>query len=63
MTTERLADMVQEALRWLAEPYGQQIDHLKRMGVWPSTDELALELDDIAPLYRRQSEGVKSPAR
>ena len=50
MTKEVLLALVQESLQWLAQPYGQQIDHLKKMGVWPSADELALELDDVAPL-------------
>ena len=50
MTKEVLLALTQESLQLLAQPYGQQIDHLKEMGVWPSADELALELDDVAPL-------------
>src|SRR3954451_7658693 len=50
MAKETLMILLQEALKRLAEPYAQQTDHLKKMDVWPSTDELALELDDVAPL-------------
>jgi hypothetical protein len=50
MTKEALVVLLQEALKWLAEPCAQQVDHLKALGVWPSADELALELDNVAPL-------------
>src|SRR5690348_4879493 len=50
MAKKALLVSLQEALKWLAEPSAQQIDHLKDLGVWPSVDELALELDDVAPL-------------
>jgi hypothetical protein len=50
MTAETLVILLQEALKWLAEPYARQADHLKNLGVWPSTDELALELDDVVQL-------------
>lgn len=50
MTTEALVILLQEALKRLAEPFTQQADYLKTLGIWPSIDELALELDDVAPL-------------
>jgi hypothetical protein len=50
MIKETLMIWLQEALKWLAEPGASQIDYLKNRGVWPNTDELALELDDVAGL-------------
>lgn len=50
ISKEVLLARVQEALYWIAEPYDKQIEHLKEMKVWPGVDELALELDDVAPI-------------
>lgn len=38
-----------EVLGRLAAPAEEQIATLRKMGVWPSSDELALELDDLIP--------------
>lgn len=50
MTLEALRSQLQEALTRLAAPAEEQIAHLRRMEVWPSVDELALELDDLMKL-------------
>lgn len=38
-----------DAVRVLAAPASEQLDHLRRLGVLPSVDELALEFDDAFP--------------
>lgn len=50
MPPETLLGLLQVALKWLAAPSAQQIEHLKDIGVWPGVDELALAFDDVAPL-------------
>jgi hypothetical protein len=53
--TER---MLREALERLAAEPETQVRYLQRLGSWPSLDELALELDDVAAA----SESWASPA-
>ena len=40
--------MLREALERLASDPATQARHLRQSGSWPSLDELALELDDVA---------------
>jgi hypothetical protein len=40
--------MLHEALERLASDPETQARHLRQLGSWPSLDELALELDDVA---------------
>src|SRR6266851_5587066 len=43
-----LTDMLEQALAHLAADPDAQAGYLKQLGTWPSLDELALELDDVA---------------
>jgi hypothetical protein len=47
MTSAPLRNRLQEALTRLAAPAEEQVAFLRELGVWPSADELALELDDV----------------
>lgn len=47
-----LATTLREILMRLASPSSSQRDYLHRLGSSPSTDELALELDDVWPAVR-----------
>lgn len=44
---DRLVGELYGALRRLAAPPEEQVAYLKKLGVAPSADELALELDDL----------------
>lgn len=50
MTTIGLRTKLREALLRLAEPPEIQVTYLQKINVWPSADELALELDDLIRL-------------
>ena len=50
--------MLREALERLAADAETQAAYLRKRGTWPSLDELALELDDVA----EASEAWASPA-
>jgi hypothetical protein len=42
--------MLLKAVARLALPAEDQVAYLRRLGSWPSVDELALELDDVVEL-------------
>jgi hypothetical protein len=46
--------MLREALLRLASEPASQAGYLRQLGSWPSLDELALELDDVADAGRRE---------
>lgn len=45
---QALLDQLVVAISRLARPPESQIAYLETLGTWPSADELALELDDVA---------------
>jgi hypothetical protein len=46
--SDHTEEMLREALERLAADAETQADYLRQLGTWPSLDELALELDDVA---------------